>query len=185
VAQQRACRPTPVLCRTNVTCAAWHLQVFLTDNYLVLVMEYAGGGDLFKHVSRNKGLSEDDARWFFQQIMFAIEYCHKMVRPGAAVTVGCNQGLLPHVVEPRCCRCAEAIGGYCKIMIKVVRCKAPVGVVHWLVATCRRSICDSEAAIRCRGRWTGCRGLQVFVRWVRKLACFSPENGRGVHCRKQ
>jgi hypothetical protein len=37
--------------------------VFLTDNYLVLVMEFAAGGDLFQHVTKHKGLSEDDARW--------------------------------------------------------------------------------------------------------------------------
>ena len=54
-------------------------EVFLTDGFLVLVMEYAAGGDLFKTVCDQRGLSEDDARWFFQQIMFAIDYCHKMV----------------------------------------------------------------------------------------------------------
>ena len=55
-------------------------QVFLTDSYLVLVMEYAAGADLFRLVSRAKGLAEGEARWFFQQIMFAVDYSHKMVR---------------------------------------------------------------------------------------------------------
>jgi hypothetical protein len=27
-----------------------------------------------------KGLSEKDARWFFKQLMLALDYCHKMVR---------------------------------------------------------------------------------------------------------
>ena len=56
------------------------VQVFLTDSYLVLVMEYAAGADLFRLVSRAKGLAEGEARWFFQQIMFAVDYSHKMVR---------------------------------------------------------------------------------------------------------
>ncbi len=41
-------------------------------------MEYAPGGDLFKVVSHLRGLSEDNARWFFQQIVLAIDYCHRM-----------------------------------------------------------------------------------------------------------
>lgn len=53
-------------------------EVFLTQHHLVLVMEYAPGGDLFSLVQSQKGLSEDDARWFFQQIVIAIDYCHKL-----------------------------------------------------------------------------------------------------------
>ncbi len=58
--------------------------MFLTDSYLVLVMEYAAGADLFRLVSRAKGLPEGEARWFFQQIMFAVDYSHKMVHRHAA-----------------------------------------------------------------------------------------------------
>lgn len=53
-------------------------EVFLTQQHLVLVMEYAPGGDLFSLVQSQKGLSEDDARWFFQQIVIAIDYCHQL-----------------------------------------------------------------------------------------------------------
>lgn len=53
----------------------------------VLVMEYAAGGDLFKYVSLHRGLSEDDARWFFQQIIFAIDYCE---RCPTAATLPCT-----------------------------------------------------------------------------------------------
>eukprot|EP00889_Picochlorum_renovo_P000592 jgi/Picre1/27622/NNA_000586.t1 len=35
-------------------------------------------GDLFSLVQSQKGLSEDDARWFFQQIVIAIDYCHQL-----------------------------------------------------------------------------------------------------------
>jgi serine/threonine-protein kinase SRK2 len=55
-------------------------EVFLTSSHLVLAMEYAAGGDLFRYVSARRGLPEDEARWFFQQLMIAVDYCHRMVR---------------------------------------------------------------------------------------------------------
>ena len=42
-------------------------------------MEYAAGGDMFQLVVRQRGLPETDARWYFQQLIIAIDYCHRMV----------------------------------------------------------------------------------------------------------
>ena len=53
--------------------------MFLSDDHLVLVLDLAAGGDLLKHVAKAGRLSEDEARWFFQQIMFAMHYSHRMV----------------------------------------------------------------------------------------------------------
>lgn len=59
-------------------------EVFLTPKYLAIVMEYAAGGDMFEYVIKNKsslpcqGLSEDSARWFFQQLVVALEFCHEL-----------------------------------------------------------------------------------------------------------
>ena len=55
------------------------VQVFLTNNHLAIAMEYAAGGNLYQLVARSGGLPEPDARWYFQQLIFAIDYCHKMV----------------------------------------------------------------------------------------------------------
>ena len=55
-------------------------KVFLTSNHLVLAMEYAPGGDLFRYVSSKRSLGEDEARWFFQQLIVAVDYIHRMVR---------------------------------------------------------------------------------------------------------
>jgi serine/threonine protein kinase len=52
--------------------------VFLTPDYLGIAMEYAAGGDMFQHVTMKRGLSEDEARWFFQQLVLGLDYCHKM-----------------------------------------------------------------------------------------------------------
>jgi serine/threonine-protein kinase SRK2 len=39
--------------------------VFLTNNHLNIVMEYANGGSLFDHVKKHRRLSEKDARYAF------------------------------------------------------------------------------------------------------------------------
>jgi serine/threonine-protein kinase SRK2 len=55
-------------------------QVFLTKEYLAIAMEYAAGGDMFQYVKHRGGLEEVEARWFFQQLIIGMDYCHKMVR---------------------------------------------------------------------------------------------------------
>ena len=48
-------------------------------------MEFASGGDMFEYVVRKNGLKEDEARWFFQQLIVGLDYCHRMVRRGWAL----------------------------------------------------------------------------------------------------
>lgn len=50
-------------------------------------MEYAAGGNLYQLVAMSGGLPEQDARWYFQQLIFAIDYCHKMVRATPATCI--------------------------------------------------------------------------------------------------
>jgi Protein kinase domain len=65
---------------TNFCCIPVQFrEVFLTPDYLGIAMEYAAGGDMFQHVTNKRGLSEDEARWFFQQLILGLDYCHKMV----------------------------------------------------------------------------------------------------------
>lgn len=53
-------------------------EVFLVDEYLCIVMELAGGGDLFTYLSRMPQcrVDEDTARYLFQQIMLGLQYIH-------------------------------------------------------------------------------------------------------------
>ena len=46
--------------------------------YLAIVMEFASGGDMFQYVKARGGLDEADARWFFQQLVIGLDYCHRM-----------------------------------------------------------------------------------------------------------
>lgn len=41
-------------------------------------MEYAPGGDMLEFVKKKNGLSESEARWFFQQLIIGLDYCHRM-----------------------------------------------------------------------------------------------------------
>lgn len=51
-------------------------EVLLTPTHLVVIMEFASGGELFQYVQINGRLSEDAARFFFRQLIKAVNYCH-------------------------------------------------------------------------------------------------------------
>lgn len=53
-------------------------EVFLTPTHLGIVMEYAAGGELFERICNAGRFSEDEARFFFQQLVSGISYCHNM-----------------------------------------------------------------------------------------------------------
>ncbi|KAK9890858.1 hypothetical protein WA026_012203 [Henosepilachna vigintioctopunctata] len=52
-------------------------EVFENREKMVLVMEYAAGGELYDYLSERKVLTEDEARRIFRQIATACYYCHK------------------------------------------------------------------------------------------------------------
>lgn len=79
---------------TGGNCARWHppdgvthsslgaaalltRQVFVTSEYICIAMEYASGGSLFTYVQRAVRLKEAAARWFFQQLIIGLDYCHR------------------------------------------------------------------------------------------------------------
>ncbi|CAN6449427.1 unnamed protein product [Victoria cruziana] len=53
-------------------------QVILTPTHLAIVMEYAAGGELFERICNAGRFSEDEARFFFQQLISGVSYCHSM-----------------------------------------------------------------------------------------------------------
>ncbi|KAI3958279.1 hypothetical protein MKW92_021102 [Papaver armeniacum] len=53
-------------------------QVLLTPTHLAIVMEYAAGGELFQRICSAGRFSEDEARFFFQQLISGVSYCHSM-----------------------------------------------------------------------------------------------------------
>uniref|UniRef100_A0A3Q7FBQ4 non-specific serine/threonine protein kinase n=1 Tax=Solanum lycopersicum TaxID=4081 RepID=A0A3Q7FBQ4_SOLLC len=54
-------------------------EVILTPTHLAIVMEYASGGELFERISNAGRFNEDEARFFFQQLISGVSYCHSMV----------------------------------------------------------------------------------------------------------
>ncbi|MQM08150.1 hypothetical protein Taro_041002 [Colocasia esculenta] len=53
-------------------------EVILTPTHLAIVMEYASGGELFERICKAGRFSEDEARYFFQQLISGVSYCHSM-----------------------------------------------------------------------------------------------------------
>ncbi|KAG6717468.1 hypothetical protein I3843_04G095000 [Carya illinoinensis] len=53
-------------------------EVLLTPSHLAIVMEYAAGGELFQRICNAGRFSEDEARYFFQQLISGVSYCHSM-----------------------------------------------------------------------------------------------------------
>jgi carbon catabolite-derepressing protein kinase len=59
--------PSTNLCRYTV---------IKTPAEIIMVLEYAGG-ELFDYIVQNGKMKEDEARRFFQQMLCAVEYCHR------------------------------------------------------------------------------------------------------------
>lgn len=56
-----------------------YVQLYLTPTHLCIVMEYAAGGELFDRIVKAGRFSEDEARYFFQQLICGVDYCHQSV----------------------------------------------------------------------------------------------------------
>ncbi|XP_057181445.1 NUAK family SNF1-like kinase 2 isoform X2 [Triplophysa rosa] len=52
-------------------------EVFENKDKMVIVMEYASGGDLYDYISDKPHMSENEARHLFRQIVSAVHHCHK------------------------------------------------------------------------------------------------------------
>ncbi len=52
----------------------------LPDDSMALVMEYAPGVDMDAAIKQVGRLPEKLARWFFQQLIVALDFCHEQVR---------------------------------------------------------------------------------------------------------
>ena len=51
-------------------------EVFESSKHMLLVMEYAGGGDLLQFVKSKSKLDEKVAKSYFKQIVFGLAHCH-------------------------------------------------------------------------------------------------------------
>eukprot|EP00762_Andalucia_godoyi_P001933 ANDGO_06098.mRNA.1 CBL-interacting serine/threonine-protein kinase 26 len=52
-------------------------EVLQTQRNIYIVLELITGGELFDRIVQAKRFDEDTARYFFQQLIVGIEYCHK------------------------------------------------------------------------------------------------------------
>ncbi|KAF7476931.1 Hypothetical predicted protein [Marmota monax] len=52
-------------------------HVMETNNYIYLIMEHAGGGQLWDFIQEPDGMQEEEACRLFRQIMQAMQSCHQ------------------------------------------------------------------------------------------------------------
>ena len=53
-------------------------EIFESSNSFYSVMEYCEGGELFNYIVKNQRLSEDEAAFFFYQLINGLEYIHSL-----------------------------------------------------------------------------------------------------------
>lgn len=53
--------------------------MFLTNTHLCVALEFAAGGERFDAVAEAGKLAETEARYFYQQLVLGLEYCHRRV----------------------------------------------------------------------------------------------------------
>uniref|UniRef100_A0A0D9WGX3 non-specific serine/threonine protein kinase n=1 Tax=Leersia perrieri TaxID=77586 RepID=A0A0D9WGX3_9ORYZ len=78
------------------------IEAILTPTHLAIVMEFAAGGELFDRIVDQERFSEDEARYFFQQLICGVSYCHYMSsvlhsRPKSAV--GTPAYIAPEILD--------------------------------------------------------------------------------------
>lgn len=56
-----------------------YLQVFVTEEHLVIVMEYAANGQLFERIDTSGPINEDLARRLYRQLLDGMAYSHAQV----------------------------------------------------------------------------------------------------------
>lgn len=54
------------------------LEIIETNRELCIVLELADGGELLDYIVAQEKISENKARSFFKQMVFALEYMHEM-----------------------------------------------------------------------------------------------------------
>ena len=53
-------------------------EIFETNYYYYCIMEYCEGGDLFNYIFRNKRLNDEEAAFFYFQLINGLEYIHSL-----------------------------------------------------------------------------------------------------------
>ncbi len=65
-----------ILKKIRHSCVIRLLEVFESPKHFLMVMEFAGGGDLLQYVKKRKRLDEDTTRAIFKQVVYGLGHCH-------------------------------------------------------------------------------------------------------------
>ncbi|GLI69926.1 hypothetical protein VaNZ11_014654 [Volvox africanus] len=132
--------------------------------YLYMMMEYADSGDLFKYIQHRPRLSEGDARWFFQQLILALDYCHRrgvvnrdLKLENLLLSSAAEEPLPPGQLEqPRSLHIKVADFGLCKTAVTSLP-KSRVGTLYYMAPEVLKASADRPYDARLSDIWSvGC-----------------------------
>jgi len=66
---------------TQLLISLFSVTVFENKEKIIIVMEYADGGELYDHISNKGRLTEKEARKIFRQIISAMHHLHEVRKP--------------------------------------------------------------------------------------------------------
>ncbi|KXZ50290.1 hypothetical protein GPECTOR_17g929 [Gonium pectorale] len=129
-----------------------------------MMMEYADRGDLFRYIQARPRLPEGDARWFFQQLILALDYCHRrgvvnrdlklenlLLRSAADDPAPPGQ-----VDQPRSLHIKVADFGLCKTAVTSLP-KSRVGTLYYMAPEVLKASADRPYDARLSDIWSvGC-----------------------------
>lgn len=118
--------------------------MFLTRTHLGIVLQYAAGGELFERVKQAGHFPEDEARYFFQQLITGVRYCHR--KNFAHRDLKLENTLLDASPAPLL---KIADFGYCKDLVFDTPPKSTVGTPAYIspVCYCTTVLCTATYAV--------------------------------------
>lgn len=66
--------------------------MFENKEKIILVMEYADGGEMYDYISSRGRLTENEARTLFRQIVSAIHHLHEVINESKLKNNLCKEG---------------------------------------------------------------------------------------------
>lgn len=73
----KVAKEVAILKKINHKNIVWLYETYESAKHFLIVMELCSGGDLLNYVWKRRKLTEDYAKYFFQQLIEALVYCHK------------------------------------------------------------------------------------------------------------
>lgn len=165
--------------------------MFLTSTHLGIAMEYASGGELFDRIVKANRFSEDEARYFFQQLISGVAWCHREVGSGGGGERRCGSGGRTWGWGPAwgCGRWGSASGaataccrgfGHICVLLLLLLAHLPLLLLGQAGSATEPSVCE-----RCAHAWLLLAWLSWFGHLLPRLGRSGSQNASSSSCMRR